>query len=116
MAIKREDVMKKINKEFSLSEAIDLAAVEAMKGNEYSRAIKLYCLTHNLMSDKEKEEAIDELGELYANDFCMKIISWAEESVIKDEFVKRITEVRDELKQTHIESLKAQFKKWDDLD
>ena len=116
MAIKREDVMKKRNKEFSLSEAIDLAAVEAMKGNEDSRAITLYCLTHNSMSDKEKEDALDELGELYVNDFCKKIISWAEESVIKDEFVKRMTEVRDEWKQTHIESLKTQFKEWDNLD
>jgi hypothetical protein len=116
MAIKREDVMKKRNKEFSLSEAIDLAAVEAMKENEYNRAITLYCLTHNLMSDKEKEEAIDELGELYVNNFCKKIISWAEESAIKDEFIKRMPEVRDELKQTHIASLKAQFKEWDNLD
>ena len=34
MAIKREDVIKKRNKEFNLIEAIDLAAAKAMEGIE----------------------------------------------------------------------------------
>lgn len=116
MAIKREDVIKKRNKEFNLIEAIDLAAAKAMEGIEYRRALTLYCLTHRIMSDKEKEETLDKLGELYVDDFCKKIISLAEESTVKDEFVKKMPKARDEWKQAHIESLKAQFKEWDNLD
>ena len=112
MAIKKNTITSASVNKLNFEDGISLAAKRAFNG-EYETKIKLYCLTHNTMSKDEKEEAIDELGDLYIEAFYRGVVRYVEECDKKKEFLENFSEYREALKKTHIESVKSKFSEWD---
>ena len=112
MAINHNSVFN--YKEATFDELIKQVAKTSLKG-EYERKATLYCLTHNSLSQEEKEELIYELAEIYISTIIKKLEMYVGRL---NKYQKELEEIKNNeqfLKEEHIKLLKNKFNEWDNM-
>ena len=101
-------------KEATFDELIKHVAKTSLDG-EYDRKARLYCLTHNSLSQREKEDAIHELADVYISTIIRKLEVYIGRLGKYQKELEEIKKNAQFLKYEHINLLKNKFNEWDNM-